>query len=119
MVQILLLQSQELSHWLDFARARVTKSKTIIKDQEIEVRILEVSRENRRISLGFRQVEDDPWPGIVDHYDAGKEVSGEIIRVLDKGIIIQLELGVEGIIPFGKMSKKDRRAMAGEYEVGS
>ena len=46
-------------------------------------------------------------------------MSGEIIRVLDKGIIIQLENEVEGIIPFGKMSKKDRRALAGQYEVGA
>ena len=47
------------------------------------------------------------------------EVSGEIIRVLDKGIIIRLEMEVEGIIPFGKMSKKDRRALANQYEVGA
>ena len=66
------------------------------------MRVLEISRENRRISLGFKQVGDDPWPDIVNYYEAGKEVSGEIMRVLDKGIIIQLEMGVEGIIPFGK-----------------
>ena len=110
-----------LVHVSDLSWTKVVKhpKELVEKDQEIEVRILEVSRENRRISLGFRQVEDDPWPGIVDHYDTGKEVSGEIIRVLDKGIIIQLEMGVEGIIPFGKMSKKDRRALATQYEIGA
>ena len=110
-----------LVHVSDLSWTKVVKhpKELVEKDQEIEVRILEVSRENRRISLGFRQVEDDPWPGIVDYYDAGKEVSGEIIRVLDKGIIIQLEMGVEGIIPFGKMSKKDRRALATQYEIGA
>ena len=110
-----------LVHVSDLSWTKVVKhpKELVEKDQEIEVRILEVSRENRRISLGFRQVEDDPWPGIVDHYDAGKEVSGEIVRVLDKGIIIQLEMGVEGIIPFGKMSKKDRRALATQYELGA
>ena len=89
------------------------------KDQKIETRVIEVSRENRRISLGYKQVQDDPWPVITDHYEAGKEVSGEIIRVLDKGIIIQLDMDVEGIIPFGKMSKKDRRALANQYEVSA
>jgi len=110
-----------LVHVSDLSWTKVVKhpKELVDKDQEIEVRILEVSRENRRISLGFRQVEDDPWPEIVNHYDAGKEVSGEIIRVLDKGIIIQLEMGVEGIIPFGKMSKKDRRALATQYEIGA
>ena len=110
-----------LVHVSDLSWTKVVKhpKEIVEKDQEIEVRILEVSRDNRRISLGFRQVEDDPWPDIVTHYEAGKEVSGPIIRVLDKGIIIQLELGVEGIIPFGKMSKKDRRALATQYEIGA
>ena len=110
-----------LVHVSDLSWTKVIKhpKEIVEKDQEIEVRILEVSRENRRISLGFRQVEDDPWPDIVTHYEAGKEVSGPIIRVLDKGIIVQLEMGVEGIIPFGKMSKKDRRALATQYEIGA
>ena len=64
-------------------------------------------------------MQDDPWPGIVNHFESGKEVSGKIIRVLDKGIIIQLDMDVEGIIPFGKMSKKDRRLLASQYEVGA
>ena len=110
-----------LVHVSDLSWTKVVKhpKEVVEKDQEIEVRILEISRENRRISLGFKQVGDDPWPEIVNHYEAGKEVSGEIIRVLDKGIIIQLDMGVEGIIPFGKMSKKDRRALANQYEIGA
>ena len=89
------------------------------KGQKLEVRILEVSRDNRRISLGYRQVQDDPWPELVNYFEAGKEVSGEIIRILDKGIIINMENEVEGIIPFGKMSKKDRKTLAGQYEIGA
>ena len=110
-----------LIHISDLSWTKVIKhpKEIVEKGQKIEIRILEVSRENRRISLGFRQVEDDPWPTIVNFYEAGKEVSGAIIRVLDKGIIIQLEMDVEGIIPFGKMSKKDRRALASQYEVGA
>ncbi|MEL1226601.1 MAG: 30S ribosomal protein S1 [Candidatus Neomarinimicrobiota bacterium] len=110
-----------LVHVSDLSWTKVVKhpKEVVEKDQEIEVRILEISRENRRISLGFKQVGDDPWPEIVNHYEAGKEVSGEIIRVLDKGIIIQLDMGVEGIIPFGKMSKKDRRVLANQYEIGA
>jgi len=110
-----------LVHVSDLSWTRVVKhpKEIVEKDQEIEVRILEISRENRRISLGYKQVIDDPWSEIMNHYESGKEVSGEIIRVLDKGIIIQLEMEVEGIIPFGKMSKKDRRALASQYEVGA
>jgi small subunit ribosomal protein S1 len=110
-----------LIHVSDLSWTKVVRhAKDVLeKEQEVDVAILEVSRENRKISLGLKQVEDDPWAAIVDHFESGKEVSGGIIRVLDKGIIIQLEMDVEGIIPFGKMSKKDRRALASQYEVGA
>jgi len=110
-----------LIHVSDMSWTKVVKhpKEIVEKGQEIEVRILEVSRDNRRISLGYRQVLDDPWPELVNYFEAGNEVSGEIIRILDKGIIIQLEKEVEGIIPFGKMSKKDRRSLANQYEVGA
>ena len=110
-----------LIHVSDLSWTKVVRhAKNVLeKDQEIDVVILDISRENRKISLGLKQVQDDPWPEIVNHFESGKEVSGGIIRVLDKGIIIQLEMDVEGIIPFGKMSKKDRRSLASQYEVGA
>ena len=110
-----------LVHVSDLSWTKVVRhAKNIVeKDQSVDVVVLEISRENRKISLGIKQIQDDPWPDIINHFESGKEVSGEIIRVLDKGIIIQLEMDVEGIIPFGKMSKKDRRALASQYEVGA
>jgi small subunit ribosomal protein S1 len=110
-----------LIHISDLSWTKLVKhpKEVLEKGQEVDVRVLEVSRENRRISLGYKQLLDDPWPAIIDFYESGKEVSGEIIRVLDKGIIIQLEMDVEGIIPFGKMSKRDRRALASQFEVGA
>jgi len=110
-----------LIHISDLSWTKVVRhAKDILeKDRELDVIVLEVSRENRKISLGLKQMQDDPWPEIIIHFESGKEVSGEIIRVLDKGIIIQLEMDVEGIIPFGKMSKKDRRGLASQYEVGA
>ena len=110
-----------LIHVSDLSWTKVIKhpKEVVEKGQVLDVKILEISRENRRISLGYRQVLEDPWPEIINTYDAGNEVSGEIIRVLDKGIIIQLENEVEGIIPFGKMSKKDRKSLAGQYEIGA
>ena len=110
-----------LIHISDMSWTKVVRhpKEIVEKDQSLEIRILEVSRENRRISLGLRQVADDPWPDIVNYFESGKEVSGKIIRILDKGIITLLERDVEGIIPFGKMSKKDRRNLASQYEVGA
>ena len=110
-----------LVHVSDLSWTRVVRhAKNVLeKGQEIDVIVLEVSRDNRKISLGLKQIQDDPWPNIIEYFESGKEVSGEIIRILDKGIIIQLEMDVEGIIPFGKMSKKDRRSLASQYEVGA
>ena len=110
-----------LIHISDLSWTKVVRhaKNTLEKDQEMDVIVLEVSRENRKISLGLKQIQDDPWPEIINHFESGREVSGEIIRVLDKGIIIQLEMDLEGIIPFGKMSKKDRRGLASQYEVGA
>ncbi|RPH02469.1 MAG: 30S ribosomal protein S1 [Candidatus Pelagibacter sp. TMED153] len=110
-----------LVHVSDLSWTRVVRhAKNVLeKGQEIDVIVLEVSRDNRKISLGMKQIQDDPWPNIIEYFESGKEVSGEIIRILDKGIIIQLEMDVEGIIPFGKMSKKDRKSLASQYEVGA
>ena len=110
-----------LIHISDLSWTKVVRhaKNELEKDQEVEVVVLDISRENRKISLGLKQTQDDPWPEIIDFFESGKEVSGAIIRVLDKGIIIQLEMDVEGIIPFGKMSKKDRRLLASQYEVGA
>ena len=110
-----------LIHVSDLSWTKVIKhpKEVVEKGDELEIKILEVSRDNRRISLGLKQLHDDPWPMLIEKYEAGNEASGEIIKILDKGIIIQLEDEVEGIIPFGKMSKKDRRSLAGQYEVGA
>jgi len=110
-----------LIHVSDLSWTKVIKhpKEVVEKGDELEIKILEVSRDNRRISLGYKQLQDDPWPVLIEKYEAGNEASGEIIKILDKGVIIQLEDDVEGIIPFGKMSKKDRRSLAGQYEVGA
>ena len=88
------------------------------KNEEIEVRILEVSRESRRISLGIKQIEDDPWPGLSKTFQSGKKVEGEIVRVLDKGIILGLEHDLEGIIPFSRQIKRNKKSISSKYKIG-
>jgi small subunit ribosomal protein S1 len=109
-----------LIHVSDLSWEKVVRhpKEVLEKDQEIEFRILEISRENRRISLGLKQVTEDPWPELVKYFESGKEFTGDIIRVLDKGIIVQLEKAVEGIIPFSNHSKKERKTLTGNYKPG-
>ena len=91
---------------------------TVKKDKNVEVRILEISREKRRIALGLKQVTDDPWPELMKKFETGKEITGEIIRILEKGIILQLKDDVEGIVPFGGRSKKSRREVLSKLSAG-
>ncbi len=88
------------------------------KGDEVEVRVLDVSRENRRIALGLKQVTDDPWDQIETYFTSGKQVKGEIIRVLDKGVILQMEMNIEGIIPLREIPKRDRRKVTEHLKPG-
>ncbi len=109
-----------LIHVSDISWTKVIRhpKEILEKGQELEIIILEISRENRRIALGLKQLTNDPWPDIIKHYETGKEVSGTIIRVLEKGIILDLEMDVEGIIPFGKKSKKERKEVVLQLNPG-
>ena len=109
-----------LIHVSDFSWTKIIRhpKEIVEKAQEVEVRILEVSRESRRISLGLKQVGEDPWPELVKIFETGKEVEGEIVRILDKGIILLLEQEVEGIIPFGRQSKRQRKDLSTKYKLG-
>jgi len=109
-----------LIHVSDFSWTKVVKHprEMIEKDQKIEVRILEVSRDSRRISLGIKQLIEDPWPELVKNFEIGSVHEGEIVKILDKGIILILQDDIEGIIPFGRQTKKQRKEISQKYNVG-
>jgi small subunit ribosomal protein S1 len=109
-----------LIHVSDLSWTKIVRhpKEIIEKGQEVEVRVLEVSRESRRIALGLKQVGDDPWPDLVKQFETGKEVEGEIVRVLDKGIILNLDQDVEGIIPFGSQPKRQRKVLSSKHKPG-
>ena len=109
-----------LIHVSDLSWTKVVRhpKETVQKEENVEVRILEISREKRRIALGLKQVTDDPWPELMKKFETGKEITGEIIRILEKGIILQLEDDVEGIVPFGGRSKKNRKEVLTKFSAG-
>jgi small subunit ribosomal protein S1 len=88
------------------------------KGDDVEVRILDVSRENRRIALGLKQVSEDPWDQIEAFFTAGKQATGEVFRILDKGVILKMEMDVEGIIPLREIPKRDRRSATAHLKPG-
>ncbi len=109
-----------LIHVSDLSWTKIIRhpKEIIDKGKKVEVRVLEISRDNRRIALGLKQIKDDPWPELAKQFETGKEVEGEVVRVLDKGIILILDHDVEGIIPFSRQTKRQRKAHSLNYKPG-
>ena len=82
-------------------------SELMKKGDKIEVKILRIDHENRRISLGYKQLRDDPWPEIAKKYSIGSESLGTITRVLDRGVTVALDDDVEGFVPTSQLGKPD------------
>lgn len=109
-----------LVHVSDLSWTKVIRhpKEVVDRNQEVEVKILDVSRKSRRISLGLKQVSKDPWEEISNFYKREKLVEGKVIRVLDKGVILDLELGVEGIIPSRMFSSTEKEKVLKQYRIG-
>jgi len=109
-----------LIHVSDLSWTKIVRhpKEMVQKDDDIEVSVIEVSREKRKISLGLKQISEDPWPDLIKKYETGKEVTGEILKILDKGIILQLDDDVEGIVPFSARSSKGLKEKLSKYNSG-
>ena len=82
---------------------------------EIEVVVLEIDKDNRRLSLGHKQLEENPWDVFETLFTEGSVHEGTIIELLDKGAVVQLEQGVEGFATPKHLVKEDgSRAQQGE-----
>lgn len=93
-------------------------SEVVKKGDEIEVVILGIDIEQRRISLGHKQVTDNPWDGFAETYKAGTETEGKVVRLIEKGLIVELPLGVDGFVPTSQLSQSPVKNMAEMFEVG-
>lgn len=79
---------------------KITAPKDIYKKGDsVEVKILDIDEDKRRISLGIKQVTEDPWPALAETYTVGSELKCEIARILDRGVIVNLDNDIEGFIP--------------------
>ena len=79
---------------------------------EIEVAVLEIDKENRRLSLGHKQLEENPWEELAVKYGVDTIVSGKVAEVTDKGATVVLEDGVEGFCTARHLQKEDKGAVA-------
>jgi len=72
--------------------------------QEVETMILDIDRDNRKISLGIKQLEQDPWVGVEGKYKVGEKIKGKVISLTDYGAFVEIEKGVDGLVHVSDIS---------------
>ncbi len=81
-------------------------SEVLKKGQELDSQILNIDKENKRISLGIKQIQPDPWTTVAQRYPMGSRVTGKVVRLTDFGAFVELEAGVDGLLHISQMSHR-------------
>lgn len=93
-----------LLHITDIAWKRVKHPSDVLEvGQELDVRVLKFDRERNRVSLGLKQLGEDPWADIARRYPESTRIFGKITNVTDYGVFVELEEGVEGLVHVSEM----------------
>jgi small subunit ribosomal protein S1 len=94
-----------LLHLTDLSWGRVKHPSDVVKpEQELDVIILKFDKEKQRVSLGLKQLMPDPWVHAAEKYPAGGKVKGKVVGVVDYGVFVELEQGIEGLVHVTEMS---------------
>ncbi len=94
-----------LLHVTDIAWRRVNHpSEVLTIGQQVKVRIIKINHETHRISLGMKQLQEDPWSAIEARYQVGQKLKGRVTNIADYGAFVELEPGIEGLIHVSEMS---------------
>jgi small subunit ribosomal protein S1 len=94
-----------LLHVSDIAWSRVNNPEEVLTvGQRLQVKVLKIDADSRRISLGLKQLQPEPWDSAADRYQLGQRVGGTVKRLTDFGAFIEVEPGIEGLIHVSEMS---------------
>ena len=110
-----------LVHISDLSWTRKVRhpSEVIRKGEEIDVVVLDINKDERRIALGHKQVDANPWDAFEDAYEVGTEVlDGKIVRLIDKGVIVGLPLGVDAFVPLRELGIPGMKRASDHFKVG-
>ena len=104
-----------LLHITDMSWGRIQHPSEMVKQgEEIEVIIIEIDRERERVSLGLKQLANNPWEKIEERYPVGATVSGKVVNLVPYGAFIEIEDGVEGLVHVTELSWTKRITKPGE-----
>ena len=88
------------------------------KNQKVECKVLNIDVEKRRISLGLKQLGPDPLKIFVKRHSVGDKIKGEVIELMPRGMIVELEKGLKGFVPFSHLYRKGMKIPADKYKLG-
>jgi small subunit ribosomal protein S1 len=77
------------------------------KGDDLKVVVLNIDVENNRISLGLKQTQENPWNSMEDRYPVGKDAKGEVVQLLDRGVVVRLDDYIEGFVPQSQLGWED------------
>ncbi|HNI12058.1 MAG TPA: 30S ribosomal protein S1 [bacterium] len=99
---------------LSWTRKIRNPNEMVKKGDHLDVVIMGIDKDNRRISMSHKHVTENPWDGFIQAYAASTETTGKIMRHIEKGVIVELPLGVEGFVPTSHLPKSDKKDAYGE-----
>ncbi|HET9513789.1 MAG TPA: 30S ribosomal protein S1 [Gemmatimonadales bacterium] len=82
-------------------------SEIVKKGDAVDVMVLNIDIDNKRISLGLKQAEEDPWLRIGEAYPVGMQIQGRVVRLMDKGVVVDLGSNLEGFAPMSQLGKEN------------
>jgi small subunit ribosomal protein S1 len=98
-----------LLHVTDMSWGRLQNPAELFKVGEtVQVKVLKFDRERERVSLGYKQLQPDPWESVEERFIIGSKVQGKVASVTDYGAFVELEAGVEGLVHVSEMSWSKR-----------
>jgi len=104
-----------LLHISDLSWGRISHPSEIVRlDQEIECVVIGVDKKSEKISLGLKQKTSSPWEDVENRYPIGTRVKGKVVNVMNYGVFVRLEDGIEGLVHISEMSWTKRLAHPGE-----
>ncbi len=111
---------QGLLHVSEMRWSRVSDTSQVVKPgDEITVKVLRVDEDKQRISLGLKQLTEDPWSKVPATYEAGQVRTGRVTRVAEFGAFVELEPGVEGLIPLSESGVARDASVKRVFPVGA
>lgn len=110
-----------LIHITDFSWGRINHPSEVVSiGDTVDVQVIDYNKETSRISLGIKQLIDNPWKSIVDKYNVGDVISGKIVSIMNYGIFIEIEKGVEGLAHISEISwNKNIENLSDHYKTGN